>query len=143
MIVEEEGERIEVDLDCRQFSDAVGADFPPRCWLGITAAVTNRSSASPTPLSTAATYSPSRTGSARSATGPRFGSAPPSRARPTSTRLLARSISFHFMENGVYEERCNPNEAAYIAQLGPRPAPARTRLSIGVVAFSEAQQSGN
>src|SRR5438552_3365361 len=24
--------------------------------------------------------------------------------------LLARSISFHFMENGVYEDRTNPNE---------------------------------
>ena len=31
--------------------------------------------------------------------------------------MLARSVSFHFMENGLYEERRNTNEAVYIAQL--------------------------
>jgi len=57
--------------------------------------------------------------------------------------LLARSISFHFMENGVYDERRNANEAVYIAHLvrGLLRRDANPRLSIGVVAFSEAQQS--
>ena len=54
--------------------------------------------------------------------------------------LLARSISFHFMENGVYEDRRNPQEAAYIAQLVRGLLQRETGLSIGVVAFSEAQQ---
>jgi len=54
--------------------------------------------------------------------------------------LLARSISFHFMENGVYEDRRNPNEAAYIAQLVRSILQRDTKLSIGLVAFSEAQQ---
>jgi predicted DNA-binding WGR domain protein len=54
--------------------------------------------------------------------------------------LLARSISFHFMENGVYEDRTNPNEAAYIAQLVRALLRSGNGLSIGIVAFSEAQQ---
>lgn len=54
--------------------------------------------------------------------------------------LLARSISFHFMENGLYEDRRNANEAAYIAQLVRGLLQRDTKLSIGVVAFSEAQQ---
>jgi predicted DNA-binding WGR domain protein len=55
--------------------------------------------------------------------------------------LLARSISFHFMENGVYEDRTNSNEAAYIAQLVRGLLQAENGLSIGIVAFSEAQQT--
>jgi hypothetical protein len=31
--------------------------------------------------------------------------------------VLGRSISFHFMSHGVYTDRRNPNEAAYIARL--------------------------
>jgi predicted DNA-binding WGR domain protein len=55
--------------------------------------------------------------------------------------LLARSISFHFLENGVYEDRINPNEAAYIAQLVRGILSRETTRSIGIVAFSEAQQT--
>jgi predicted DNA-binding WGR domain protein len=55
--------------------------------------------------------------------------------------LLARSISFHFMENGVYEDRTNPNEAAYIAHLVRGLLKSGNGLSIGIVAFSEAQQT--
>jgi superfamily I DNA and/or RNA helicase len=55
--------------------------------------------------------------------------------------LLARSISFHFMENGVYEDRTNPNEAAYIAQLVRGLLKSENGLSVGIVAFSEAQQT--
>jgi predicted DNA-binding WGR domain protein len=55
--------------------------------------------------------------------------------------VLARSISFHFMENGVYEDRRNPNEASYIAELVRGILKRETKLSIGVVAFSEAQQT--
>lgn len=55
--------------------------------------------------------------------------------------LLARSISFHFVENGIYEDRTNPNEAAYIAQLIRALLRRETKLSLGIVAFSEAQQT--
>jgi predicted DNA-binding WGR domain protein len=65
----------------------------------------------------------------------------PDQAAANADALLARSISFHFLENGIYEDRTNPNEAAYIAHLirallGREPA-----LSLGIVAFSEAQQT--
>jgi predicted DNA-binding WGR domain protein len=45
------------------------------------------------------------------------------------------------MENGVYEERTNPSEASYIAQLVRGVLQGDSKLSIGVVAFSEAQQT--
>ncbi len=54
--------------------------------------------------------------------------------------LLERSVSFHFVENGVYEERRNHSEAAYIARLVRSLLQRETKLSIGIVAFSEAQQ---
>jgi predicted DNA-binding WGR domain protein len=55
--------------------------------------------------------------------------------------LLARSISFHFMEHGLYEDRRNPAEADYIAQLIRGLLHRQPHPSIGIVAFSEAQQS--
>lgn len=54
--------------------------------------------------------------------------------------LLARSISFHFMEGSVYEERRNLVEASYIARLVRGLIRSESRPSVGVVAFSEAQQ---
>ena len=55
--------------------------------------------------------------------------------------LLARSISFHFMERGLYENRRNANEAAYIARMVRALLMKGTKFSIGIVAFSEAQQT--
>ncbi|MGC4072735.1 MAG: AAA domain-containing protein [Nibricoccus sp.] len=55
--------------------------------------------------------------------------------------LLARSISFHFLENGLYEQRRNTSEAAYIAHTVRELLRRETKLSIGIVAFSEAQQT--
>lgn len=69
-------------------------------------------------------------------------------------RLLERPVSFHFLEKGVYEQRRNTPEAEYIAQLvrgllrssDPPPSPESEggergkRMSIGIIAFSEAQQ---
>ncbi len=54
--------------------------------------------------------------------------------------LLERSISFHFMEHGVYAKRRNRAEADYIAQLVRGLLTRRCGVSIGIVAFSEAQQ---
>jgi hypothetical protein len=54
--------------------------------------------------------------------------------------VLDRSISFHFIENGVYENRRNQAEAAHVAQLVRGLLARETGSSIGVVAFSEAQQ---
>lgn len=55
--------------------------------------------------------------------------------------LLARSISFHALPEAVYQNRRNEAEAAYIAQLVRELLARGTGRSIGVVAFSEAQQS--
>ena len=53
---------------------------------------------------------------------------------------LARPISFHHLPQGVYSERRNAAEAAYIANLVRELLVGGSALSLGVVAFSEAQQ---
>jgi len=57
-----------------------------------------------------------------------------------ATALLGRPISFHFMQCSPYENRRNAGEAAYIAQVVRELLRGNTALSIGIVAFSEAQQ---
>ena len=56
-------------------------------------------------------------------------------------RLFERALSFHFLPAGVYERRRNASEASYIAQLVRGILRRATGKSIGIVAFSEAQQS--
>ncbi|MDZ7620618.1 MAG: AAA domain-containing protein, partial [Patescibacteria group bacterium] len=56
-----------------------------------------------------------------------------------AAELLHRPMSFHFMEHGVYDKRRNRPEADYIAHL-VRALLTQSNPSIGVVAFSEAQQ---
>jgi predicted DNA-binding WGR domain protein len=55
--------------------------------------------------------------------------------------LLARPISFHHLQQGLYDQRRNTREAAYIAELVRELLRRETGLSFGIVAFSEAQQS--
>lgn len=54
--------------------------------------------------------------------------------------LFSRAISFHFMKHGVYDKRRNRAEAEYIAELVRELLRRETGVSIGIVAFSEAQQ---
>jgi hypothetical protein len=54
--------------------------------------------------------------------------------------LLERSISVHRTTGAVYRRRANPGEAAYVAALVREFLRRETGLTIGVVAFSEAQQ---
>ena len=56
-------------------------------------------------------------------------------------RLISRPVSFHLLQDGVYENTCNRREAQYIAELVRGLLQRRSGLSIGVIAFSEAQQS--
>jgi superfamily I DNA and/or RNA helicase len=140
VVVEEEGERIEVDLDSDSFLTQSAQNLPST----LLAWHYRSRYESLISFSNAAFYS----GNLYTI---------PDRQRAISDRpelivtaneegganvdgLLARSISFHFMENGVYEDRRNPNEAAYIAQLVRGILQRDTKLSIGLVAFSEAQQ---
>ncbi|WP_230970090.1 AAA domain-containing protein [Nitrogeniibacter aestuarii] len=54
--------------------------------------------------------------------------------------LLERPISFHLLADGVYEDRCNTPEARFIACTVRELLWRETGHSIGIVAFSEAQQ---
>lgn len=65
----------------------------------------------------------------------------PADARQFAAETVRRPVSFHFMEAGVYQNRRNAVEAEYIAQLVRQLLMERVGYSIGVVAFSEAQQS--
>jgi predicted DNA-binding WGR domain protein len=64
----------------------------------------------------------------------------PEQGATNTDALLGRSISFHFQENGIYEQRRNRSEAAYIARVVRELLLRDTKHSIGIVAFSEAQQ---
>ena len=55
--------------------------------------------------------------------------------------LLERPVSYHFVANGVYLSRRNVAEADYIANLVRSLLVRGTGESIGIIAFSEAQQS--
>ncbi|GAB1263794.1 AAA domain-containing protein [Aurantivibrio infirmus] len=55
--------------------------------------------------------------------------------------VLGRSISFHYLENALYEKRKNKDEAIYIANIVAMLLRKNTGKSIGIVAFSMEQQS--
>lgn len=54
--------------------------------------------------------------------------------------LMGRPVSFHTVEDGVYAARSNLAEARYIAGLVREMLLRETGMTLGVVAFSEAQQ---
>jgi predicted DNA-binding WGR domain protein len=56
-------------------------------------------------------------------------------------RLLARAVSFHPVADGLYDKRVNDPEARLIAAMVRDLLFRETGLSIGIVAFSEAQQA--
>lgn len=64
----------------------------------------------------------------------------PEQGDSNAARLLARPVSFHRLEQGRYENRRNGAEARYIAHLVRGLLAGEARPSIGIVAFSEAQQ---
>ena len=61
-------------------------------------------------------------------------------ARANAQALLERPISFHHVRNGIYDDRRNESEADYIAELVRSLLTGNSKDTIGVVAFSEAQQ---
>ena len=65
----------------------------------------------------------------------------PASAALAVNRLLARAISFHPVADGVYDKRANDPEARLIAAMVRDLLFRETALSIGIVAFSEAQQT--
>ncbi len=141
VVVEEEGQRVEVDLDSDSFLTQSATNLPST----LLAWHYRSRYESLISFSNAAFYG----GNLFTIPDRQRALAKQSELIVTSTdqgaanvdELLARSISFHFMEKGCYEDRRNPNEAAYIAQLVRGLLLRGTKLSIGVVAFSEAQQT--
>jgi predicted DNA-binding WGR domain protein len=141
VVVEEEGERFEVDLDSDSFLTQSAQNLPST----LLAWHYRSRYESLISFSNAAFYSgnlftiPDRQRAIDHQAEILVTAA--EQGAPSAEALLARSISFHFMENGVYVERTNPNEAAYIAHIIRALLQGESRLSIGVVAFSEAQQT--
>lgn len=61
--------------------------------------------------------------------------------KASAASLLATPISYHYIEKGVYEARSNQAEADAIANLVRELLLQENGMSIGIVAFSEAQQN--
>jgi superfamily I DNA and/or RNA helicase/predicted DNA-binding WGR domain protein len=59
----------------------------------------------------------------------------------TAKSLLDGSISFHYLPNSIYENRSNISEAKYIAYMVQKLLLDNVKESIGIVAFSQEQQS--
>jgi predicted DNA-binding WGR domain protein len=141
VVVEEEGERVEVDLDADSFLTQSAQNLPST----LLAWHYRSRYESLISFSNAAFYSgnlftiPDRQRALDNQQELRITAA--EQGASNVDALLARSISYHFMENGLYEDRTNPNEAAYIAQLVRGLLRSGNGLSIGIVAFSEAQQA--
>ncbi|MBL0748356.1 AAA domain-containing protein [Nocardioides baculatus] len=70
------------------------------------------------------------------------GEAPdPEQVRTTTDAVLDRSISVIRVSDGVYTRRTNPAEARWVAELTRDLLLRGTGLTLGIVAFSEAQQT--
>jgi hypothetical protein len=61
-------------------------------------------------------------------------------AKVFAKAALGQPLSYHRMENAPYDSQRNPGEAAYIAQLVREILNREAGLSIGIVAFSQAQR---
>jgi predicted DNA-binding WGR domain protein len=141
VVVEEEGEKIEVDLDADSFLTQSATNLP-----STLLAWHYRSRYEPLiSFSNAAFYGgnlftiPDRQRSVEGRS--ELVVATTEQGKENADSLLQRSISFHFMEKGIYSERRNAIEANYIAELTRGLLLKETKLSIGIVAFSEAQQT--
>ncbi len=140
LLVEQAGELVQYDLDSNSFLNHAAKNLPSTL-LGWHYRSRSESLIS---FSNWAFYD------GRLLTVPEEELPPPDRAPLLATRsadgkanadqLLARSVSFHFMQHGIYAKRRNRAEADYIAQLVRRLLTHHQGMSIGIVAFSEAQQ---
>lgn len=64
----------------------------------------------------------------------------PEQAITNTDSLFDRSISYHYLPEGVYDKRGNIAEATYIAHLVRELLKRNVQESIGIVAFSQEQQ---
>ncbi|HKS38503.1 MAG TPA: AAA domain-containing protein [Verrucomicrobiae bacterium] len=141
VVVEEEGERVEVDLDSDSFLTQSAVNLPST----LLAWHYRSRYESLISFSNAAFYSgnlftiPDRQRALAGRAELRVAAVEEGEANVDA--VLRGSISFHFMENGIYDQRRNATEAAYIARLVRALLRRETKSSVGIVAFSEAQQT--
>lgn len=137
---EEDGELVEYDLESNSFLNHAARNLPSRM-LGWHYRSRSESLIS---FSNWAFYG------GRLLTVPEEELTPPDRdelvaacagdAAANAAELLNRAVSFHFMQHGVYQKRRNRGEAEYIAELVRALLRPESHPTIGIVAFSEAQQ---
>jgi hypothetical protein len=138
--IEEDGELVEYDLESNSFLNHAARNLPSRM-LGWHYRSRSESLIS---FSNWAFYG------GRLLTVPEEQLTPAGRAELTAStadaaatnavELLNRPVSFHFLRHGVYQKRRNRAEAEYIAELVRALLFTESRPTIGVIAFSEAQQ---
>ncbi|MDQ1656789.1 MAG: hypothetical protein QOD41_1872, partial [Cryptosporangiaceae bacterium] len=141
LVADEDGERISVTLDSDSFLNHANANLPS----SLLSWHYRSQFESLISFSNAAFYR----GQLRTIPdrGQQLAGRPPlsirsaEQAADTAEALLDRPISFHLLEHGVYSQRHNLPEAQYVAGLVRELLQRGTGRSLGIVAFSEAQQS--
>lgn len=142
IVAEEDGERIAINLDADSLLNQAARNLPATllAWH-----YRSRHEALIS-FSNAAFYDgrlitiPDRSLQARSEQSLHLRAADEQAAIAGVDALLERPLSYHRIEDGVYAHRCNLAEARYIAALVRELLRRDSGLSLGVVAFSEAQQ---
>lgn len=142
IVIEEDGERIAINLDSDSLLNQAARNLPAT----LLAWHYRSRHESLISFSNAAFYDgrlvtiPDRMLEHASTDAPALRSDADEAARLGIETLLARPISFHLLADGLYSERRNQAEAHYIARLVRELLSRDSGLSVGVVAFSEAQQ---
>lgn len=142
VVVEEEGEKIAINMDSDSLLNQAARNLPAT----LLAWHYRSRHESLISFSNAAFYDgrlvtiPDRRIEPGEDTMPVFSSTDDDAGRVGADTLLSRAVSFHRLGDGVYVSRRNQPEARYIAQMVREMLRRETGLSIGIVAFSEAQQ---
>ncbi len=142
VVVEEEGEKIAINMDSDSLLNQAARNLPAT----LLAWHYRSRHESLISFSNAAFYDgrlvtiPDRRIEPGEDAMPVFSSTDDDAGRVGADTLLSRAVSFHRLDDGVYVSRRNQPEARYIAQMVREMLRRETGLSIGIVAFSEAQQ---
>jgi hypothetical protein len=142
LVVEEDGERIAVNLDADSLLSQAARNLPATllAWH-----YRSRHEALIS-FSNAAFYEgrlvtiPDRALEREGADAPPQRSDAPHAGTAGADGLMSRPVSFHRVADGVYQDRRNLPEARYIADTVRELLRRQTGMSLGIVAFSEAQQ---
>jgi predicted DNA-binding WGR domain protein len=142
VVAEEEGEKISIILDADSLLSQAARNLP----ASLLAWHYRSRSESLINFSNAAFYNgrlvtiPDNRVPVRQTSSEAHNSRQESSHKDGAERVLNIPISYHHISDGVYEKQTNPAEARYIAGLLRELFRASTKRSIGIVAFSEAQQ---